>query len=452
MDQVTYLSDYTFMNCTSLTEFTLPPQVTSLYTQCFAGCTSLKTFNMNSTVNYVNNRVFEGCTSLESISLPRSCTSIYENAFKGCTSLVQIDLPDSCSSISRGAFSNCTALKEITLPEALTYINSNLFDGCTSLEKVTIPTKSSLSLYSESFLNCPSLKELTYNSNSIYFETHSIGYQRDENGEYIQNENPILCKGMFSYNLYDYVKDGIIDFEPADMTYHVIPETDTICIDYISNPDPEYCYIPYSIHGKLVTQLGNGMSAVMPQESSRSVYIPESVIEIADYAFLNCANLEYLSYYKSDEMKLTKIGLQVFYGTEMQRKAEESHSSIGFNKILYRVFSQNEQVKIEDYYTIIAADAFAHNAFCQEIILPDTITEIGDGAFYDCDALSSIVIPDSVTSIGTGAFVDCDSLEKVTLGSGLTEIGSDLFAGCDALKSINAPEGSKAAEMFNDKK
>ena len=50
-----------------------------------------------------------------------------------------------------------------------------------------------------------------------------------------------------------------------------------------------------------------------------------------------------------------------------------------------------------------------------ELIIPDTVTEIKDDAFYGCTGLTSVTIPDSVTSIGSGAFSGCSSLESITI-------------------------------------
>ena len=49
------------------------------------------------------------------------------------------------------------------------------------------------------------------------------------------------------------------------------------------------------------------------------------------------------------------------------------------------------------------------------VVIPDSVTGIGDLAFEGCTGLTSIVIPDSVTSIGDGAFLGCDNLESIDL-------------------------------------
>lgn len=68
------------------------------------------------------------------------------------------------------------------------------------------------------------------------------------------------------------------------------------------------------------------------------------------------------------------------------------------------------------------------------IVLPDTITTIGDGAFEYCRSLTSIDIPNSVTSIGGTAFAVCDKLQHVTIPNSVVSIGEDAFMGCDALQ------------------
>ena len=75
-----------------------------------------------------------------------------------------------------------------------------------------------------------------------------------------------------------------------------------------------------------------------------------------------------------------------------------------------------------------------------KLILPDTVTKIGDRAFYGNMDLVSITIPSSVTSIGSDAFYNCASLTSVTFESGsqLTSIGNYAF-GHTGLTSITIP-------------
>ena len=190
--------------------------------------------------------------------------------------------------------------------------------------------------------------------------------------------------------------------------------------------------------------LGSGKPVMAGDCLYSYVYIPSTLKYIGDYAFMNCEKFSNLNY--TDEMNLESIGLQAFYGTAAQKSAESSHSSLTFGKIFYRCFSAEETFKVSDYYTTIAADAFAHNSSIKTVEIPENVLVIGDGAFYDCASLEQVTVSDTVTALGSGAFVNCVQLKDVALGSGLAEFGSNLFVGCDALKTVTAPEGSKAAE------
>ena len=65
--------------------------------------------------------------------------------------------------------------------------------------------------------------------------------------------------------------------------------------------------------------------------------------------------------------------------------------------------------------------------------IPNSVTSIGDWAFYECRGLTSIEIPNSVTSIGEAAFAYCSGLTSVTIGNSVTSIGEAAFFGCTNL-------------------
>ena len=68
--------------------------------------------------------------------------------------------------------------------------------------------------------------------------------------------------------------------------------------------------------------------------------------------------------------------------------------------------------------TTIKDYEFFNNKQLTEYAIPDGVTEIGWGAFWDCTRLTSVVIPDSVTEIRTSAFWGCTSLKSVTIPRG----------------------------------
>ena len=78
----------------------------------------------------------------------------------------------------------------------------------------------------------------------------------------------------------------------------------------------------------------------------------------------------------------------------------------------------------------------------KEIVIPNTVTHIGKGAFVGC-MVEKFVLPDSVTYLGEMAFQGCESLEEIIMPDTLTHIGGMAFFGCISLKHIVIPRKTK---------
>ena len=85
-------------------------------------------------------------------------------------------------------------------------------------------------------------------------------------------------------------------------------------------------------------------------------------------------------------------------------------------------------------------DKFIGCHFLKSLVIPDSVTNIGDYAFWGCKSLKSLVIPDGVTSIGDCAFYDCESLKSLVIPDSVTSIGGRAFVGCTSLKSLVIPD------------
>jgi hypothetical protein len=82
------------------------------------------------------------------------------------------------------------------------------------------------------------------------------------------------------------------------------------------------------------------------------------------------------------------------------------------------------------------------------VLLPPTITTIGDFAFYGCTSLTYIKLPPGLTSIGEGAFSGASSLAAITLPDTLTGIEKSAFANCGRLSSIDIPAGVSVIKNY----
>ena len=104
-----------------------------------------------------------------------------------------------------------------------------------------------------------------------------------------------------------------------------------------------------------------------------------------------------------------------------------------------------KKVRIADTYngvpvTGIYEKVFRNNDNITEVIIPNSVTTIGDDEFYDCGSLTKVVIGDGVTTIGDDAFDCCYRLTSVVIGDSVTTIGSSAFSSCSRLTSVEIPD------------
>ncbi len=123
------------------------------------------------------------------------------------------------------------------------------------------------------------------------------------------------------------------------------------------------------------------------------------------------------------------------------KSSEESSSqdtSLGTTESVGLQYTLNE----EETYYIVSGIGTCKDA---NIVIPSTydglpVVSIEETTFYNCSNLTSITIPDSVTEIGFGAFYGCAGLTNVKIGSSVVFIKEWAFYGCIALTNIEIPD------------
>ncbi len=86
--------------------------------------------------------------------------------------------------------------------------------------------------------------------------------------------------------------------------------------------------------------------------------------------------------------------------------------------------------------TTIGYCAFIACSSLTNVVIPDSVTGIYEGAFWECTSLTEVVIPDSVTTIGDNAFFACSGLSEVVIPDSVTTIGEKAFLVCEGLTNI----------------
>ena len=178
--------------------------------------------------------------------------------------------------------------------------------------------------------------------------------------------------------------------------------------------------------------------------SLSNIVIPDSVTNIGKEAFSNCSSLKYISIPKS----VICLNGNPFVNWDGKLECLSPNfiykDDVLFNKDKRKIISfRNQNIEsyiIPDSVTSIGDSAFWGCSSLSSIVIPDGVTSIGECAFSDCSSLSNIVIPNSVTSIGDSAFWGCSSLSSIVIPSSVTSIGDFAFWDCSSLSSIVIPD------------
>ena len=452
-NSVTSIGNEAFVYCSNLTSVTVGNSVKSIGESAFAYCSNLKSIEIPEGVESIGNSAFGGCKALTSITIPNSVTSIGEDLFISCRGLASVTIGNSVKSIGNNAFNLCDSLTSIIIPDSVESIGEKAFWSCTSLTSITIGN-SVKSIGQKAFDECYALAEVYNLSNYI---TVRLGLWNDGKiGTYAKvvhtkTEEPTrIVKDLengIAYYVYEEAKIALTLFDKTK-TSAIIAED---CTE-INQHAFEYCSsltsvtIPSSVKSI-------GEYAFMYCRELTTITIESGVASIGDYAFQNCEGLTSITFpdgvtsigYKAFEncSGLTsvtigsgKIGAGAFYGCSGLTSVTIGSGVTIIGGSTFDGCTMLNKVNITDiakwceinfgnssanpvYY---AHNLYLNNELITELIIPDSVTSIGDYAFYDCSGLTSITIPDSVTSIGSFAFLGCSGLTSIHIGAGMQKI------------------------------
>ena len=408
-NSVTSIGERAFNSCTALTSVTIGNSVTSIGDFAFYKCSGLTSLEIPNSVTSIGNWAFDECP-IESLKI--DCTNIGD-WFSGNTTLKNLIIGDSVISIGNDAFWRCTGLTSIEIPNSVTEIGYWAFCSCSGLTSVEIGN-SVTSIGNLAFEECP-IESLKIDCPNIerWFSDKStlknliIGNSVTSIGNYafsgcsgltsVEIGNSVISIGEYAFeNCTGLTKVEISDLEAwCKITFSTL----------LSNP------LYYAKHLYL-----NG-------EEVKDLIIPNSVTTIGVYAFAGWDGLTSVEIPNS----VTEIGQDAFYGCTSLTKVEISDLE-AWNKIKF-----SDNVSNPLYY---AHHLYLNGEEVIDLVIPDSITEIGDYAFAGWFGLTSLEIPDSVISIGASAFYGCTGLTNVVIPNSVTEIRSSAFYGCAELKSL----------------
>ncbi len=195
-----------------------------------------------------------------------------------------------------------------------------------------------------------------------------------------------------------------------------------------------------------LTKMGESIFASCPKLTS-AMTIPEGITEIPAGSFYGCKKLSGVTFHEG----VTAVHNEAFMNCDALTQLVLPMSLVDLGYHAFRGCDSLAEVTIGDQveYNFLAdplsscpikilhiaeGSTVVHDGIVgyvggaiETVTIPESVTEIGESAFLNCDALESLVLPESITTIGKGAFRGCDELGEIVIPDSVTKIGDNIL-------------------------
>lgn len=472
-DSVTYIgrSAFTYMQYLS-GPIVIPDSVTFMGKGAFeyAGSSeqTLTTLTLSDSLTTIENYVFDNCHFTGTLEIPDTVVRIGDHAFENC-SFTSVDLSDNLKYIGKSAFYGCP-ITNITIPNSVISIGTHAFDG--GYEAVPIST-----------LSIPDTTDVGYEA--FYRDTTQY---HPPAGQYTQD----------GWN-FDIVDGEIVLYKytalSTSTTSVVIPNSFTVNgtaypVTQLGNRfDPifDYPYSSISSYPAIQVTLPNSLERInsnafgydVTSKLTGDIIMPNTVTYIGAYAFskeygvnspspftLTLSNsIEYIgegAFEKGYMFQSSTITLPEslrYIGDSAFTDAEMVCSNFPTN---VEYIGKNAFSSIEMECTTldltnaeyIGKNAFSHSLMSNpNVIFSDSLTYIGDFAFYECPISGNLILPDSIEYLGSYAFglnstPDDDDYGTLKLPDTIKCIHEYAFYNCPFVGELVIPDSVERIENY----
>ena len=410
-----HIGDFAFVYCESLKNVTIEDGLESIGDYAFYGCPSLERVEIGA-VDKIGMAAFLDDPMTELI-LHEGIKSIGEYAFYECKGIKSLAFPASLQSIGETALAFCEGLEQAEFLGGDVSLSEFVFYGCNSMTDLKLsPQQTSLGYAvigdCSSLLNldlgqslehigeyacygCNALAEITIPATVKTVEAYAFSD----------------CKNLSRVNISDLASWCAIDFQ-----------------DESANP----LRITHKLYvnGELLTDLvlPDGVSSINRNtfagcSSLESVTVPSTIVSIGESAFRSCTGLK----------RVNAPSLEAWCAIDFKN---ESANPLCSGKHLFVGDEEIRHLVIPQTVTAVGNNVFTNCAGLTDVTIGDHVTAIGDHAFNCCDSLARVTLGDGVKSIGGYAFASCLSLTEVKLGSNVDTIASKAFSQCHLITDI----------------
>ncbi len=384
---ITRIADKAFYNCTVVKNVNIPASIKSIGGEAFYGCTGIISITAPGDAVEIGRSAFYGCTNLMNVTVS-GATVVGNNAFVGCSALSDVVFGDKVTSIGNEAFKDCASLAKITVGNSLATIGSSAFRNCDKLMGITLP-EGFTAIGDNAFNGCSRLSDVTI-------------------------PNSIESIGVYAF---------------ADCTNIAFNKYGNA--NYIGNATNKYLYLHSAVSKDITSAEISGSTRFVGDDAFSGcnkltdLTLPESVTVIGKGAFRDCPALK--SIYITSIDAWCHTAFTDLYSNPLYNGADVE------NQIMNRI------------------NVYVGDTLLTELIIPDSVTVVGEWLFPGCASLTEVVFHDRVTRIEQGAFAGCIGLQTVDLPNSIVSIDQYAFAGCMTLKNISIPDSmtSISTNMFN---
>ncbi|MBQ8262581.1 MAG: leucine-rich repeat domain-containing protein [Lachnospiraceae bacterium] len=401
-------------------------------------------------VTHIGNQVFQGCQYLEEIHLAVTTSVIGREAFQGCKILESVTIPAGVTDIGFGAFADCSVLNTVDFSgNHGVNIGEYAFYNCPYLTNVIFTPDYEIAIGKAAFALAPGSgtnarlvdfafpeKLKTY----VSAADSSVGYtlyDEEENsytsamGDYILANRNNLTNVTMPLNFGSSVTERV----PMN-TFDMCP--DLGCLSFAANNNREAVF-----DSNLFEDVVNEDFYVFGPETSNTQG-PDGQY----YAYprrstwkANTNTLAYVPYvYYSDGRNHYEVGIED-YRYELEINEDDTATLLSCEFIVTPAPISELVVpgNVAGYDIVDMADGSLDGIkdyIVKLVVADDSISEIGNNVFSDCERLEEVVLGNSVSVIGDNAFSDNLLLTDVTIGENISSIGNEAFADCPVLKNV----------------
>ncbi len=480
-DSITSISDKAFYNCRKLNVINIPEGVVSIGNQAFYGCNAIPSLTIPDSVVTIGAQAFYSCNNMTSIDIGAGVTSIGENAFTSCSALINVNVTDIarwCSIAFANNVSNPMAyayrmsvngelLTELTVPETVVAINPRAFYNCKSLTSVTLHAGVA-TVGDDAFLGCDKLIEvINHSALSVLAGSEGNGklalkalFVHAEDSKLVEIDDYLFFTNNGTNYLLQYKGNDVDLVLPATMNgknYDIY----TGAFYYYRSLNS--VVIPDSV--KVI-----GENAFFMCNTMTSATIGSNVTTISSNAFAYCNKLESMIIPDS----VTSIGSYAFVSNISMTRLDLGSGVTTISEKAFANCPKLTGVYIKDFEVWCKISFGSHDAnplsgarklyvngeLLTHVVIPETVTTVGEYAFYYCDSITkltlhdgivaigaqafafcpnlsgAIFLPDTTVSLGDYAFYACERINSIRLGTGFTTIGTDAFNYCYRLAEV----------------